>query len=135
MLVSERAQDRAALALALRESGFLVDEASSEAEAIGLAPQVRADLVVLTRSAASERSDGWDVVWRLRAPHQRTSSTPVIGIGPHDERADMERALVAGCDIFVPFPCDPDQVVRNTRALLGMELEAPHLRLASPSLA
>jgi len=119
MFVERRPAMRACYAAALRESGFLVDEIASLGEALELAPRIRPDAIILSRELRG--GDGWDVARKLKAA-DATRDTQIVAFSSYTERADMERALVAGCDSFVETPCDPRMLVRHVRALLDMDL-------------
>lgn len=120
MFVERRPAMRACYATALRESGFLVDEVASLTEALELAPRVRPDAIILSRELRG--GDSWDVARKLKAVDS-TRNTQIVAFSSYSERADMERALVAGCDSFVETPCDPRVLVRHVRGLLDMDLD------------
>lgn len=119
MFVERRPAMRTCYATALRESGFLVDEIASLEEALELAPRLRPDAIILSRELRG--GDGWDVARKLKST-DTMRATQIIAFSSYAERADMERALVAGCDSFVETPCEPRMLVRHVKGLLDMDL-------------
>ncbi len=120
MFVERRPTMRSSYATALRDAGFLVDEIASLDEALALAPRTRPDAIVLSRELRG--GDGWDVARKLKSSAD-THNVQIIAFSSYTERADIERALVAGCDSFVETPCDPTVLVRHVRGLLDMDIE------------
>ena len=121
LLVEDNADFRELYGSALRASGLLVDEVVTVNEAIELAERVRPDIVVLDRRLPD--GDGWDVARALKAA-EGTQHIPIVAFTSHRERADVESALVAGCDAFVEKGCAPDALVRHVRGMLALPLEA-----------
>ena len=122
MLVEDNADLLELYGNAMREAGLLVDEVVTVAEAIVLAPRLRPDIVVLDRRLPD--GDGWDVARALKASVSETMRrVPIIAFTSHRERADVEGALVAGCDAFLEKGCAPDALVRHVRGMLDLPLE------------
>jgi DNA-binding response OmpR family regulator len=116
LLVEDDPDIRALYGAVLRDAGFFVDEVVTVDEALEIVPRLRPDVVVLDRNLPD--GDGWDVARALKA-QDATRAIPIIAFTSHQQRADVERALVAGCDAFVAKPCDPMTLVRHVRAMLG----------------
>lgn len=106
---------------ALRDAGFLVDEAGGVHEGIDRAVRFRPDLLVLDRYLRD--GDGWDVARRLKS-HATTKAVPIVGFSVRGMRDDMESALVAGCDSFIEKPCTREALVRHVRGMLALPLES-----------
>jgi len=123
LLVEDNADFRDLYGNAMREAGLLVDEVVTVTEAIELAERLRPDIVVLDRHLPD--GDGWDVARALKASaSEAMRRAPIIAFTSHKQRADVESALVAGCDAFVEKGCSPDSLVRHVRGMLGLPLEA-----------
>jgi CheY-like chemotaxis protein len=106
-------------ATALRDAGLLVDEVSTLAEAMEVAPALRPDIVVLDRHLPD--GDGWEVA-RLLKSSEVTRAIPVIAFTSAAGRSDVENALVAGCDVFLEKPCSAHALVRHVEGMLGLPL-------------
>lgn len=83
----------------------------------------RADIIV-TGIILDGPADGIELVSRLR-DDDGTRHTPIIVLTACAWARDRERALHAGCDVFLPKPCLPNDLLREVRRLL---LSAPRRR-------
>jgi len=123
LLVEDNADLRDLYGNVMRDAGLLVDEVVTVMEAIELAERLHPDIVVLDRHLPD--GDGWDVARALKASaSEALRRVPIIAFTSHNERADVEGALVAGCDAFVEKGCPPASLVRHVRGMLGLPLEA-----------
>jgi DNA-binding response OmpR family regulator len=119
LLVEDNADLRELYGNALRASGLLVDEVVTVSEALELAERLRPDIVILDRRLPD--GDGWDVARALKAS-EPMRLVPIVAFTSHRERADVESALVAGCDAFVEKGCAPGALVRHVRGMLDLPL-------------
>jgi CheY-like chemotaxis protein len=121
LLVEDNADLRVLYGDAMRESGLLVEEVSSVQEAlVALSADRSPSLVVLDRGLPD--GDGWDVARALKAK-ESTREIPIVAFTSHRGRADVEGALVAGCDAFLEKGCAPDALVRHVRGMLGLPFD------------
>jgi DNA-binding response OmpR family regulator len=116
LLVDSPHDDRAMYAEYLRLCGFHPIEISDTAD--GLALAVTADVVV-TGIRVAGPFDGVELVRRLRDRHD-TQDKPVIVLTACAFEPDQERALTAGCDVFLPKPCLPDRLASAIRVVLAV---------------
>jgi CheY-like chemotaxis protein len=126
LLVEDDAEIRALYGGALRESGLFVDEVVTVAEALEVAARLCPDAIVLDRNLPD--GDGWEVARRLKADED-TRAIPIIAFTSHQQRADVEGALVAGCDAFVAKPCEPRTLVEHVRGMLGLPLSSKNIKV------
>ncbi len=115
LLVQQHNDDLDMYAEFLTHMGLNVVAVSSGAEALRAAPS--ADIVV-TAIVLNREMSGIDLVARLRAD-SHTKHTPIIVLTASAWRAERDRAREAGCDLFLPKPCLPDDLVRHVRLLLA----------------
>jgi two-component system cell cycle response regulator DivK len=100
---------------ALRLSGFLTLDADNAADGLALART--ADIIVTgLRLAGAE--DGLDLVRSLRRD-ERTRTKPIIVLSAWAHPADRQRALDAGCDVFLTKPCLPDVLIAEVQKSLS----------------
>lgn len=99
----------------LRYHGLAVIPVSHAKEALRLAPP--ADIVV-TAMTLDGPVDGVELVSRLRR-EEGTKSTPIIVLTAWATAKDRERARGAGCDVFLPKPCLPNDLLGEVRHLLA----------------
>ena len=99
----------------LRYRGLAVIPVSDARDALMLAPQ--ADIVI-TGMNLDDPMDGVQLVSRLRHNH-RTRSTPIIVLTACVWPKERMRAEDAGCDVFLPKPCLPNDLLGEVRQLLA----------------
>jgi CheY-like chemotaxis protein len=120
LLVEDNVEVRELYAEALRDAAFVVEEVGELTQAIDAARMLCPDIVVLDRRLPD--GDGWDLARAFKAS-PATKAVPIIACTSHNQRADVESALVAGCDSFFAKGSTPDSLVRHVRGMLGLPLE------------
>jgi len=95
--------------------GFLPVSASNARDGLTAAPN--ADVIV-TGLLLPGDMDGIEFIVRLKG-NERTKRIPVIVVTACAWKSDRERAEEAGCDVFKPKPCLPDDLLRAVRRLLA----------------
>src|SRR5207247_4471249 len=81
-----------------------------------LALSVTVDVIV-TCIRVDGPFDGVELVRRLRDGNG-TQHKPIIVLTACAFEPDQQRALAAGCDVFLPKPCLPDRLVSEIRGVL-----------------
>ena len=111
----------------LRFHGLAVIPVSDARDALVLAPQ--ADIVV-TGLILDDPMDGVELVSRLRHD-DCTRSTPIVVLTACAWPTDRERAGGAGCDVFLPKPCLPNDLLGAVQQLLtatrSQTADTPHV--------
>jgi CheY-like chemotaxis protein len=110
LLVEPDDDGRKMYAAYLRVCGFAVQTTDTTDE--GLKRAGDADVVV-TGIRVSGSFDGLELVKRLRSADE-TQQTPVIVLTACAFEPDQQRADAAGCNVFLPKPCLPEQLVSAT---------------------
>ena len=116
LIVEDQCELRQLYAQELTMSGFDVIEAGNGAEAIAHTAERNPDVVLMDLSLPIV--DGWEATRRLK-DDSRTAHIPVMALTAHDESGDIQRATRAGCDWFVPKPCQPQDLIEEVRRVLG----------------
>jgi two-component system OmpR family response regulator len=101
-----------ALAQALREDGYAVDQAADGEDGLFKATSWEYDAVVL--DLLLPVLDGWEVLARLR----RQRKTPVLILTARDAVADRVRGLDAGADDYLVKPFELSEMLARLRALI-----------------
>ena len=99
----------------LRYHGLAVIPVADARDALMLAPQ--ADIVV-TGIILDDPMDGVELVSRLRH-NDCTRSTPIIVLTACVWPKERARAEGAGCDVFLPKPCLPNDLLDEVRQLIA----------------
>lgn len=110
----------------LSHAGLTTIPVSRAADA--LAAAAKADIVV-TGIRLPGTLDGIELIARLRG-QRRTKRTPIIVLTASALQAERDRAKRAGCDVFLPKPCLPEELLREVRRLVKPS-KLRHLRNTS----
>ncbi|HPD31049.1 MAG TPA: response regulator transcription factor [Phycisphaerae bacterium] len=101
-----------ALAQALREAGYAVDEASDGRNGLFKAAGTDYDAIVLDLMLPG--MSGWDLLRELR----KSKSTPVLILTARDTLPDRVRGLDAGGDDYLTKPFELPELLARLRALI-----------------
>jgi len=129
VLLVQRNDDLEMYAEFLTHKGLRTIAVSSGADALVAAAD--ADIIV-TGVALQGDLTGIELVERLRAD-ARVKHKPIIVLTASALRVEQERARQAGCDLFVPKPCLPDDLLRQVRLLLAPVAQRAKRRRAARS--
>jgi two-component system cell cycle response regulator DivK len=109
LLVQPERDDRDMYAEFLEHEGLVALCVSDPIHALAIAPH--ADIVITGLLLPGE-FDGFELVARLKHD-ERTKDIPVVVLTACAWDTERERALQAGCDLFLPKPCLPDALLDN----------------------
>ena len=101
--------------------GFRVEEAANGAEALDKAKAQRPDLVLM--DIWMPVLDGIAATRRLKTD-ARTSDVPVLALSADGYPPAPQKALQAGCDVFLQKPVDPDTLLEAIRGALRQKANA-----------
>ncbi|MCI0556215.1 MAG: response regulator [Anaerolineae bacterium] len=88
---------------ALESRGYRLLQARNGLDGVRVAETEQVDLILLDINLPD--IDGYEVARRLRASDKRVlSSTPIIAVTANALKGDAERALDAGCDVYMSKP-------------------------------
>src|SRR5262245_36450952 len=115
LVVDDFVDSRAMYAKFFRFNGLRTIEAGDGEAALALAADASPDVVLM--DLGLPMIDGWEVIRRLKSD-LRTERIPVVVITGHVFADSRERAMRAGCDVYLVKPCLPDDVLGTIRRLL-----------------
>jgi CheY-like chemotaxis protein len=113
LVVDDTRDSREMLAEYLTFCGFDVHQAEDGLEAIDKAVRIHPPIILM--DLMMPRLDGWEATRRLKAD-ERTRDITIIALSAFSCTDERHLAHEAGCDDFIPKPCDLDHlahVVRN----------------------
>lgn len=88
---------------ALESRGYRLLQAKTGLEGVRVAESEQVDLILLDINLPD--IDGYEVARRLRSSSKRElNSTPIIAVTANALKGDAERALEAGCDVYMSKP-------------------------------
>ncbi|MCX7855301.1 MAG: hybrid sensor histidine kinase/response regulator [Anaerolineae bacterium] len=100
----------------LEAEGFDVRIVTDGIAALEAARQLQPDLILMDINISG--LDGYEVTTRLRALEE-LKDIPIVAVTAATLRGDRERALIAGCDGYIPKPIDVDRFPQQVEAFLG----------------
>jgi two-component system OmpR family response regulator len=112
LVVEDEPELLKALAVALREDGYAVDEAADGEDGLFKAKSWDYDAIVL--DLMLPRKNGWQVLADLR----RERKTPVLILTARDTVGDRVRGLDSGADDYLVKPFDLKELLARVRALI-----------------
>jgi two-component system cell cycle response regulator DivK len=113
LVVEDNQDNRELVVKVLKINGYHVIEAVDGQEAIEKTRAENPDLILM--DLFIPKIDGYEVTRRLKRDID-LKSIPIIALTAHAMKGDMEVALAAGCDGYIPKPIDvrelPKQIER-----------------------
>jgi two-component system cell cycle response regulator DivK len=104
----------------LHSCGYHVLEAENGREGLSVAQGYDVDLILLDINLPD--IDGYEVARQLRnSPKHELAYTPIIAITANALRGDAEKALAAGCDVYMSKPIN----IRELRARVEAFVPSP----------
>lgn len=116
LLVEDDEDARASCADALRRAEFEVLEAGTRWQARETINARTPDVIVLDLRLPDGNGIAAARAWRKSAA---LSATPILILTGHSTKADVDSALVAGCEAFLTKPCPADVLVMHIERTLA----------------
>lgn len=104
---------RAAHAMALREADFDVREAGSVEEANAVLGEIMPQVIIADRSLPD--GDGFKDFVALLRRDPKFAEVPCIALTGASRAADIESAVLSGCDVYLVKPVSPEVLVARVR--------------------
>jgi two-component system cell cycle response regulator DivK len=104
---------------ALEARGYHLLKAMKGLEGVATAESEQVDLILLDINLPD--IDGYEVARRLRSSEKRElSSIPIIAITANALKGDAEKALEAGCDVYMSKPINIRELWARVEAFVPM---------------
>jgi two-component system, cell cycle response regulator DivK len=116
LIVEDERDSREMLSEYLTHCGFVVHEAADGLEAIDIATRIHPAVILM--DLMMPRLDGWEATRRLKAD-ARTRDITIIALSAVSFIDEQQAAREAGCDDFIPKPCDLVQLADVLRRILN----------------
>lgn len=115
LIVDDDAEIRFLVKAVLDRAGYNVLEAGDGETAIEIAETDQPDLILLDLSMPGR--DGIEVATEIRS--RKGSGPLLVALSARHQPSDRERALAAGCDLFLSKPCPPSRLRQTVADLLA----------------
>jgi CheY-like chemotaxis protein len=112
IIVDDHGDTRAGYAEFLSVFGFEVRAGGDADQLRALMRESLPDAIVLDLQLP--RTDGWQLTREIKE-NSKTRHIAVIVVSACVMPAEREAAQEAGCDVFIPKPCDPMNIVNELR--------------------
>jgi CheY-like chemotaxis protein len=107
---------------ALGAKGYTVHEASNGLEGLERAEELNPDVILLDINLPD--IDGYEVARRLRqSKNPQLHYVPIIAITANALKGDAEKALAAGCDVYMAKPINVRELWARVEAFAPDESE------------
>lgn len=116
LIIEDNEQNLYLATFLLEKNGHEVVQARSGSEGLALATRSRPDLILLDIQLPA--MDGYAVARALRQD-ARLRNVPIVAVTSYAMLGDRERALDAGCDLYIEKPIDPETFVAEVERALG----------------
>ena len=104
---------------ALEARGYHLLKAMKGVEGVATAERETVDLILLDINLPD--IDGYEVARRLRAsPKHELSTVPIIAVTANALKGDAEKALNAGCDVYMSKPINIRELWARVEAFVPM---------------
>jgi signal transduction histidine kinase len=118
LVVDDEADARELLGMVLRDCGAQVLAVGSVEEALVVLPSFQPH--VLLSDLAMPEADGYELIRRVRAlPSEAGGRIPAAALTAHARGEDRRRSLLAGFNMHVSKPVDPDELLAVVASLGG----------------
>jgi CheY-like chemotaxis protein len=118
LVVDDEPDFRDLLATLLEERGAVVHTAASAIEALHALPALRPDVVL--SDIAMPEVDGYELIRRLRAlPAESGGRVPAAALTAYARAEDRRRVLLAGFNMHLAKPVDPEELITVVASLGG----------------
>jgi two-component system cell cycle response regulator DivK len=115
LVVEDNQDNRELVVKVLKINGYHVIEAVDGQEAIEKTRAENPDLILM--DLFIPKIDGYEVTRRLKRDKD-LKSIPIIALTAHAMKGDMEVALAAGCDGYIPKPIDVRELPKQIEHFL-----------------
>ena len=116
LAVDDQEDNRRILHDLLTGAGYEVIEASDGLEAVELAERHRPDLVLMDIQLPG--IDGYEATRRIKASPD-LGGVPVIAVTSYALSGDEDKAMEAGCDVYIATPYSPRALLAKVREQIG----------------
>lgn len=115
LVVDDNKDSRELVAKVLKAKGYMIIEAADGEDALQKAGDETPDLILMDISIP--KIDGYEAT-RILKSRNDCKDIPVVALTAHAMKGDMEKAISAGCDGYIPKPVDTRELPNQVKDFL-----------------
>ncbi|MHB1017148.1 MAG: response regulator [Coriobacteriia bacterium] len=115
LLVEDHPQNRYLVTYLLESRGYEVEAAVDGAEALEAIERRPPGLILMDMQLPLV--DGYEATRRIKAD-DRFKHIPLVAVTAHSMRGDRDKAIAAGCDMYVTKPINGEELIELVQKLL-----------------
>lgn len=115
LVVEDHPQNRYLMTYLLESRGYEVEVALDGVEALDALEKRAPDLILMDMQLP--KVDGYEATRRIKAD-ERFKQIPLVAVTAHSMRRDQDKAMAAGCDVFVTKPINGEDLLALVDRLL-----------------
>ena len=115
LLVEDHPQNSYLMTYLLESRGYEVEAAADGAEALEAIERRAPGLILMDMQLP--RIDGYEATRRIKADG-RFKDIPLVAVTAHSMRGDRDKAIAAGCDMYVTKPINGEELLALVEKLL-----------------
>ena len=116
LVVEDHPQNRYLMTYLLESRGYEVEVALDGAVALDALEKCAPDLILMDMQLP--KVDGYEATRRIKAD-ERFKQIPLVAVTAHSMKGDQDKAIAAGCDVFVTKPINGEELLALVDRLLG----------------
>lgn len=117
LCIEDNPDNMTLLKRALESRGYVMFPAMNGLDGVAIAEKEDIDLILLDINLPD--IDGYEVARRLRSSSNRSlASIPIIAVTANALKGDAERALEAGCDVYMSKPINIRELWARVEAFI-----------------
>ena len=117
LLVEDHPQNSYLMTYLLENRGYEVEAAVDGAEALESIERRVPGLILMDMQLP--RIDGYEATRRIKAD-DRFKDIPLVAVTAHSMRGDQDKAIAAGCDVYVTKPINGEELLALVEKLLPL---------------
>lgn len=117
LLVEDHPQNSYLMTYLLENRGYEVEAAVDGAEALEAIERRVPGLILMDMQLP--RIDGYEATRRIKAD-ERFKDIPLVAVTAHSMRGDQDKAMAAGCDVYVTKPINGEELLALVEKLLPL---------------
>ncbi len=122
LCIEDNADNMMLLSRVFRSESYCMVEARNGTQGLEIAESQEVDLILLDINLPD--IDGYEVARRLRSSTKaELAHIPIIAVTANAMKADAERCLDAGCDLYISKPIDIQELWETVEALVPSKFD------------